>query len=132
MTNDEGQKLRLIAEKIISRTKLDKNQKFGSVIAILMIISIILTAIRVLQECNKSKTKLMSGKEKCVLYGSEIKEFSRKRGWFTRMRLKKIIRKELNKEDYVKYSIPLIEAILDTGESLTEDEIVTLVEASHV
>lgn len=132
MTNDESQKLKLIAEKVLSNAKLDNNERFGSVIAILMIISIILTAIRVLQECNKSKTGSLCKEDKYALYGQEIKLFSSRRGWFTRMRIKKIIRNELNREDYIKYSIPLVEAILTTGESLTEDEVITLVEAAHV
>ena len=130
--NDANMKLRLMAEKILITAKLEKTKTFGSVIAILMVISIILTVIRVLQECNKSKTQLMCSADKYSLYGSQIKEFSTRRGWFTRMRIKKIIRRELNQEDYAKYSILLIEAILSVGESLTEDEIITLVEAAHV
>jgi hypothetical protein len=132
MKNDESQKLKLIAEKVLANAKLSQTENFGSVIAILMIISIILTAVRVLQECNKSKASSLAKEDKYSLYGQEIKLFSSRRGWFTRMRLKKIIRKELNKEDYNKYSLVLVEAILATGESLKEDEIITLVEAAHV
>lgn len=132
MKNDESQKLKIIAEKVLRNAKLDNDEKFGSVIAILMIISVILTAIRILQECNKSKVGSLCKEDKYALYGKEIKLFSSRRGWFTRMRLKKIIRNELNKEDYIKYSIPLIEAILTTGESLTEEEVITLVEAANV
>lgn len=132
MTNDESQKLKLIAEKVLSKAKLDKNEKFGSVIAILMIISVILTAVRILQECNKNKTESLAKGDKYSLYGKEMRLFSSRRGWFTRMRLKKVIRKELSREDYIKYSIPLVEAILDTGESLTDDEVITLVEAANV
>lgn len=132
MKNDESQKLKLIAEKVLYSAKLDKNEKFGSVIAILMIISVILTAVRILQECNKSKTGSLCKEDKFALYGKEIKLFSSRRGWFTKMRLKKILRKELSREDYIKYSIPLVEAILTTGESLKDDEVITLVEAANV
>lgn len=132
MKTEESQKLKLIAEKVLSKAKLDNNERFGSVIGILMIISIILTVIRVLQECNKSKTGSLCKEDKYALYGKEIKLFSSNRGWFTKMRIKKIIRNELDREDYIKYSIPLVEAILTTGESLTEDEVITLVEAAHV
>lgn len=132
MKTEESQKLKLIAEKVLSNAKLKNNERFGSVIAILMIISIILTVVRVLQECNKTKVGSLCKEDRYAFYGKEIKLFSSNRGWFTRMRIKKIIRNELNREDYIKYSIPLVEAILTTGESLTEDEVITLVEAAHV
>ena len=47
------------------------------------------------------------------------------------MRLKKVLRQKLSPETYAKYSTKLIEAILDVGEKLTDDEVVTLVEASN-
>lgn len=132
MQKNYGDKLKVIAEKILRQTKIDRSETFGSVIAILMVISIILTAIRILQECNKNKLLGKLKTEKYTVYGNSIKELSKKRGWFTRMRIKKIIRRELNKEDYAKYALPLTEAILNVGETLTEDEIITLVEASNV
>ena len=130
--NNESQKLKAIAEKVLSKAKLDKSENFGSIIAILMVISIILTVVRVLQECNKNKTSELCKEDKYAIYGQEMRLFSSRRGWFTKMRIKKVIRKELNREDYIKYSIPLVEAILDTGESLTDDEVITLVEAANV
>jgi hypothetical protein len=36
------------------------------------------------------------------------------------------------REDYEKYGLRLMEAILDTGECLTDDEITTLVENANV
>jgi hypothetical protein len=101
--------------------------------AILMMISIILTVIRVLQECNKNKaSKLSTTQEKYSLYGDDIRNFSKQRGWFTKMRIKKIIRRELSKEDYNTYSIPLLGALLNIGETITDDEVITLVEAANV
>ena len=47
--------LKKIAEKIRKKVDIPEEENFGSIIAILMIISIILTLIRVLQECNKNK-----------------------------------------------------------------------------
>jgi uncharacterized protein YqeY len=49
----DDQKLKAIAQKVINNAGLANDEKFGSVMAILMMISIILTVIRVLQECNK-------------------------------------------------------------------------------
>lgn len=130
MKNNE--KLKVIAEKILRRANIGDDQKFGSVIAILMVISIILTVIRVLQECNKNKTENMTAQDKSTIYGENIRSYSKKRGWFTRMRIRKIVRKELTSEEFNQYGIKLTESLLDTGEDLTEDEAYTLVEASNV
>ena len=48
------------------------------------------------------------------------------------MRIKKILRREMKKEDYEKYSFAILNALLNTGEVLKDDEIITLVEAAHV
>jgi hypothetical protein len=130
MNNNE--KLKVIAEKILRKANIGDDQKFGSVIAILMVISIILTVIRVLQECNKSKTQGMTAQDKSTIYGENIRSYSKKRGWFTRMRIRKIVRKELTSEEFNQYGIKLTESLLDTGENLTEDEAYTLVEAANV
>jgi hypothetical protein len=129
----DDQKLKVIAQKVINNAGLSNDEKFGSVMAILMMISIILTVIRVLQECNKNKAnKLPTAQEKYSLYGEDIRTFSKQRGWFTKMRIKKIIRRELSKEDYETYSIALLGALLNIGETVTDDEVVTLVEAANV
>jgi hypothetical protein len=66
------------------------------------------------------------------MYGEQIKTFSSRKGWFTKMRIKKILRREMNKEDYNKYSLSILDALLETGEILTDDEIQTLVENANV
>ena len=48
------------------------------------------------------------------------------------MRIKRILRKELSKEEYAKYGIQLLNSILDTGANLKDDEVITLVEAANV
>jgi hypothetical protein len=126
-------KLNDIAKKILTKANVPEEETFGSVIAILMIISITLTVIRVIQECNKNKLpNNYTAEDKYNLYGAEIKSYSIKRGWFTKMRLKKLIRQKMSKEQYAKYGFPLLSAFLDTGENLKEDEIITLVEAANV
>ena len=132
MDNNLRDKLKIIAEKVLKQANVPNDEIFGSVIAILMIISIILTTIRVLQECNKNKTKEMSTENKYQVYAENIRSYSKKRGWFTRLRIKRIIKRELNKEQYNQYGIKLTEALLDIGETLKDDEIVTLVEAANV
>jgi len=130
--NNDNVKLKNIARKVLKDSNIPEDQNFGSVIAILMMISIILTVIRVLQECNKNKTQNMTANDKCAVYGENIRSYSKKRGWFTRMRIKRIVRKQLTSEDFNKYGIKITEALLDTGENLTDDEVSTLVEASNV
>jgi len=126
-------KLNAIASKVLIKAGISEQEKFGSVIAILMIISIILTVIRVLQECNKNKLAAnCSSADKYELYGQEIKEYSLRRGWFTKMRIKKILRQKLTQEDYEKYSLALVSALLDTGENLNNQEVSCLVEAANV
>lgn len=130
--NTENTKLNQIAGKVLKQSNIPDDQKFGSVIAILMMISIILTVIRVLQECNKNKTKDMTASDKCSVYAENIRSYSKKRGWFTRMRIKRIVRQQLSSEDYHKYGIKITESLLDVGENLKDDEVSTLMEAANV
>lgn len=128
MTN----KLENIAKNVLKESGLPENQKFGSVIAVLMIISIILTIIRVIQECNKTESSSLSGSNKYGLYNREIKDLSVRQGWFTKMRIKKILRKELSAEDYKKYHMNILIGLLNSGEKLSLEDTQTLVEAANV
>jgi len=126
-------KLKAISEKVLDKAGIPKEEEFGSVIAILMVISIILTIIRVIQECNKTKlSESCSAQEKRDLYGAEIREYAVKRGWFTKMRIKILIRQRMSKDQYAKYGLQLLSAILDSGENLTSEETMTLLEAANV
>ena len=131
---DNKKQLENIASKVISKmpSKSKDNENFGFVITILMVISIILTLIRIIQECNKSKYSTFSQNEKYQFFGEQTKSLSIKRSWFTKMTIKKIIRKQIPKEDYRTYGYDLMNSILDTGETLKDDEIITLVEAANV
>ena len=132
MPNNE--KLKAIAIKILEKSRVHKEDNYGfAVITILMIISIILTCVRVLQECNKNKLSVSStAQDKYSMYGEQLHSFSARRGWFTKMRIKKILRREMQKEEYEKYSLAILNALLETGEILTDDEVSTLVEAANV
>lgn len=132
MANNE--KLKAIAIKILDKSTLPKEDNYGfAVVTILMIISIILTCVRILQECNKNKlTAQSTAQDKYAMYGEQLHTFSERRGWFTKMRIKKILRREMTREDYNKYSLSILNALLETGEILTDDEIQTLVENANV
>lgn len=127
-----NEKLKNIAQKVLDKVEYKNSENYGSIIAILMIISIILTVIRVLQECNKSKLSTFTGKDKSAYFANEIKQTVIRRTWFTKMMLKKTIRRELSREQYKIYGVNLMNAILDTGEELQDDELYTLVEAANV
>lgn len=133
MSKIDDKKLKEIAQKVINEAGLGGDERFGSVMAILMMISIILTVIRVLQECNKTKiAQLSNANDRFAVYGENIRTFSKNKGWFTKMRIKKILRRELNSDDYALYSARLLGALLNVGENLKDDEVVTLVEAANV
>lgn len=128
-----NEKLKDIARRILRIADIPEEENFGSVIAILMIISIAITLVRVIQECNKNKVSdNMTSKDVYNLYGQEIRSYSLRRGWFTKLRIKKILRRKMSKEQYNKYGLKLVNAILDVGENLKDDEIITLVEAANV
>ena len=111
----DNEKLKAIAIKILTKSNVPKENNYGfAIITILMIISIVLTCVRVLQECNKNKlTEKSTAQDKYSLYAEEIKTFSSRRGWFTKMRLKKLLRREMDKEDYEKYSFAVLNALLE-------------------
>lgn len=130
---EQNEKLKQIALKILNKSTVQPSDYGFAMITILMIISIMLTCVRILQECNKSKTSSnMLSMDKAAIYGEQIKSLSAKKGWFTQLRIKRVLRKEMDPEDYAKYSMSIISALLDIGENLTEDEIITLVEAANV
>jgi hypothetical protein len=134
MPTEQNDKLKSIAIKVLEKTNVPKTDNYGfAVVTILMIISIILTCVRILQECNKNKLSAQSTvQDKYSMYGEQLHTFSERRGWFTKMRIKKILRREMTREDYEKYSLAILNALLETGEILTDDEISTLVEAANV
>lgn len=133
MSSNQDSKMQKIAQKVLNNMEASKSpENFGFVITVLMIISITLTLIRIIQECNKKKIGLFNAQEKYTYFGNEIKSLSLKKTWFTKMMIKKAIRKELTKEQYKAHGVDLMNAILTTGENLTEDEIKTLVEVSNV
>ena len=83
MENQE--KLKAIATSILEKANYQSTDvsgdedEHGSVIAVIMIISTLLTLIRIIQECNKNKDKMF--------YANRIRDISVRRGWYTKMRI---------------------------------------------
>lgn len=125
-------KLETIANKVASKMSAKPSDEHGSIILILMIISITLTLVRVVQECNKTKLFGLNKKEQCKTLSQEMKTLSIKRTWLNQLRLNRIIKNQLSKEDYKAYGSSLKTAIMDVGSNLTEEESKVLLEAANV
>lgn len=128
----ETEKLKNIAINILQKAGINNNDRFGNPIAILMVISIILTCIRIIQECSKNKQHNFTQKEIIHDYNSQIISLSKNRTWFTKLRLRRLIRKEMDNAEYKEFGNQLLDAILDYGVNLTEEDTITLMEAAHV
>jgi hypothetical protein len=126
------EKLEQIAQKVISNIKnQNKDDNFGFIVTVLMIISIVLTCIRIIQECHKNK-RFEEVSEKGQFYSEKVHTLTRFPNWYARHKVKKIVRKELSPEDYKLYGLDLTDALFVTGADLTEEETQTLVEAANV
>ena len=125
-------KLKNIASNILRQSNIPNNDDFGNPIAILMVISILLTCVRIVQECSKNKQNNFTQQEIVRDYNAQITQLSRGRNWFTKLRLKRLIRKEMDSEQYKQHGVALLDAILNYGANLTEEETITLMEAANV
>jgi hypothetical protein len=123
-------KLEAIATKVAAKIHSTNKDKYGSIVLILMIISIILTLVRVIQECNKNRLISFNAHQRDKFMHNEMQNICIKRSLFNKWKLKKIIKEKLSVENYKEYGDQLRDAILDTGIDLTEEECFTLVEAS--
>lgn len=132
-----AQIINALATKVLESTKskLSKEDKdnFGfDPITILMVISIILTLIRVIQECRKDKAKLMNQSEKTDYLCTEIKSLSFNNTFLNRLRIRSVIKKHLSKSQNKKYGESLLKALLETGKTVTDEQVSALLEYKNV
>ena len=120
-------KLENLAKKILAKTDIPQDGNYGSVMLILMVISIIISLIRVIQECQKNKLNNTNFAGQKELMRSEISNISIRRTWLNQLRLNRIIKKHISKEDYAKYGSQLKNAILDYGPELNDEDVTALV-----
>lgn len=121
-----------IAKKVIDNMKLPKDQEYGiDPLTIIIVIGIILSLIRVIQECRKNRKLLKNKQESASIMKKEIQEVILKDSWLNRLRLQRIIKKDLTKDQYKVYGKSLQNSIMETGINLTDDEVYTLMEASN-
>lgn len=129
---DIDPKLEAIAIKVMEKMNLQSKDRYGNIIIVLMIIGMILSLIRIIQECNKNKLFSFDPSEKNKFICNEVKSICIKKTLLNKWRLKKIIKDKLSSEDYKLYGSQLQNAIFSTGAELTEEESFTLVEAANV
>ena len=121
-----------IAENVSSKaSNKAQDENFGSIILTIMIVGIIVNLVRVAQECNKNKTRQLEDSEKNKYNANFIKQLCADQGWFTKMKIKKAIRQQLGTEKYKQYGKVLLDSLMDTGEKLTEEKLIELVEVSN-
>lgn len=123
--------VQLLAKEIYEKTnnKIDKSTLYGiDPLTIILIIGIIVNIIRVIQECNKEKSKGLPRGEQAALLSADIKHRAFNSGWFTKLRLKNIIKKHLNKGQNKKYADPLLETLLEIGKKVKEEQVSALLE----
>lgn len=133
-------KLEIICSKILvrldERVKNRTDKKDHSMIdpiTILIILSVILTFIRILQECDMwNKINPKTKDQRASIMQSKIRSFSMKRSWLNKLRMNRVMKKYLTKQQYDFYGDDLRESIMDVGEKATEDETMILMEAANV
>lgn len=125
-------RLEAIAIKVMDKMDLStKNDKYGNIIVVIMIIGIILSLVRIIQECNKGFVSFNT-EQRAKYMHQQIRTICISRNFLNNWRLRRIIKDKLNAEDYRQYGDKLRRAILDTGVDITEEESCALVEAANV
>lgn len=131
----EENKVELLAEEIYNKTmsQIDKSELHGiDPLTIIIIIGIIVNIIRVIQECNKDKVLKLAKSERTELLSTDIKFRSFQHGWLTRLKLKRIVRKHLTKDQYKTYGEPILKSLLDVGKTVKEEQVSALLEYENV
>ena len=121
-----NEELENIGKKVLAETSIPEEEKFGSIIALLMVISICITAIRVIQECNK-RNHFDPSEEN--IYG-DIKEFCNQKT-LAKWRLRKEMRRVMSRDQYKKYKGELESAILNVGNNISLSETKALLGATN-
>jgi hypothetical protein len=131
----EENKVELLAEEIYNKTmsQIDKSELHGiDPLTIIIIIGIIVNIIRVIQECNKDKVSKLAKSERTELLSTDMKFRAFQHGWLTRLKLKRIVKKYLTKDQYKEYGEPILKSLLDVGKTVKEEQVSALLEYENV
>jgi hypothetical protein len=123
-----------LAKGIYDKTlsKVTETDKSIDPITIIIIIAIIVNVIRVIQECNKSKILPLSKGEKVEFLSTDVKFRAFNHSFLTRVRIRKILKNQLNADQYKVYCDALVQTLLDVGKTVTEEQISALLEYKNV
>lgn len=123
--------LEKIGKKVL--TKLPKNDDNHGIdpLTIIIVIGVLLSLIRVVQECKKKRTLLKDKHDQATLLKKDIQDIILKDSWLNNLRLKRIIKQNITKDQYKIYGKDLQHSIMETGVNLTEDEVYTLMETAN-
>jgi hypothetical protein len=123
--------LEKIGKKVLN--KLPKNEDNYGIdpLTLIIVIGVILSLIRIIQECKKKRTLLKDKHERASLLKKDIQEVVLKDSWLNNLRLNRILRQHLSKDQYKVYGKELKNSIMEVGVNLTEDETYTLMEAAN-
>jgi hypothetical protein len=121
-----------IAKKVLNNMQLPKDENHGiDPLTIIIVISVILSLIRVIQECRKNRQLVKDKNEYASLMKRDIQDAILKDSWLNRLRLQRVIKQNLTKDQYKAYGKALQHSMMGTGINLTEDEVYTLMEATN-
>jgi len=124
-------KLSNLAQKIITKANI-KNENYGfDPITIIIVIGVILSLIRVIQEC-RSKGKKNDKMSEALDLRHTIVNLSIKDNWLNNYRVNRILKQHLSKQQYKQYGVSLKNAIMEVGKNLNDEESLTLLEATNV
>jgi hypothetical protein len=118
-----------IAQKILR--KLPKENYGVDPITIIIVIGVMLSLIRVIQECRKKRHLLKDKNDMAFLLKKDIQEIVLTDSWLNNLRLKKTIKQHLTKEQYKVYGKELQQSIMEVGVNLRDDEVLILMEATN-
>lgn len=104
-----------------------ETDKAGSVIVILALTGIVLSLIRIIQECNSSKLSQMTEEDQAQFLQDRIKSLCSKNTWISRWRLNRIVKQHLSTKDYKMIGKLAMDAIMEAGKSIECQECYALI-----
>lgn len=123
--------LETLANKIINKANIKNDNYAIDPITVIIIIGVILSLIRVIQECRR-KRKRSDNKSEALDLRHTIVELAIKDSFINRYRLNKILKQHLSKKQYQQYGAGLQRSIIETAQNLTDNESLTLLEVLDV
>lgn len=113
--NTEIEKL---AQKVLDNMGCEGEEEYGvDPITIILVISVILTLVRVIQECRKKRVSR-----------ADLVEIVNNDSWLNRWRVQRVLKKELSANQYKKYGKRLQQSLKDVAVSLKDEQVTQLME----